>query len=286
NAAGRLQDMSVGIECLLSDDADHALSLASQLDALNHERKAVEASMQQDAIAIVEQLSLEDGEPPAIYCLADSSWHEGVVGLVASRIKERTNRPVVALAPDQEGNWKGSARSVEGLHIRDLLARVDALHPGLMNKFGGHAMAAGLSVEDHKREKFVSAVRDVATQMTAGRDWSQVLWSDGRLAAEEFTMDLAEQLRQSSPWGQGFPEPLFDGEFEVMEARVVGEIHAKFRLRPIDGQQRIDAICFGYLQTHDHLPRGMIRAAYRLDNNEFRERINLQLLIQHIEPVD
>lgn len=284
NAAGRLDDMSVGIECLLTDDTDKAMELALQLDQLNRERRQVEAGMQQDAVAIVEQINLDQTDLPAIYVLRDKSWHQGVVGLVASRIKERTNRPVLALAPgDNEGEWKGSARSVDGIHIRDLLARVDALHPNLMSKYGGHAMAAGLSLPNSKLAEFERVVTEVAAQITAGHDWRQILWSDGDLSAQDFTLQLAEELRQSTPWGQGFPEPVFDGEFEVLDARVVGDTHAKMRLRPSQGQQQIDAICFGYLDSHQQLPEGMIRAAYRLDVNEFRERTNLQLIIQYVE---
>ena len=284
NAAGRLDDMSVGIECLLTDNPDKAMELAVQLDDLNKERKQVEKSMQQDALAVVEQLSFDDNEKPAIYVLSDETWHQGVVGLVASRIKERTHRPVIAMAPgDNEGEWKGSARSVDGIHIRDVFARLDTLHPGLMTKFGGHAMAAGFSIDDKNREKFISAMQDVTEQMTQGHDWSHVLWTDGSLEGDEFTMELAEQLRQSTPWGQGFPEPLFDGFFEVVEARVVGETHAKLRLKPSGSDSVIDGICFGYLDTHEGLPEGEIRAAYRLDVNEFRERLTLQLMIQTIE---
>ena len=288
NAAGRLDDMSVGIEALLCDDQDKAMALALQLDELNRERKQVEQSMQQDALAIVEnlqvQVSEKDAVSPSMYILHDDSWHQGVVGLVASRIKDKTNRPVLALAPgDGEGEWKGSARSVEGIHIRDLLARVDALHPNLMSKFGGHAMAAGLSVSSPKLPELIQALATVADEFTQGKDWSQVIWTDGSLAANDLTMQLAEELRQSSPWGQGFPEPLFDGEFNVIEARAVGEVHAKLRLQPIDGQQLLEGICFGYLNSNPELPSGKIRAAYKLDVNEYRDRLNLQLMIQHIE---
>ncbi len=282
NAAGRLDDMSVGIECLLCDDNDEALALALQLDNLNKERKQVEQSMQQDALAIVESLQLDSDTMPSIYALYDESWHQGVVGLVASRIKERTNRPVLALAPGGD-EWKGSARSVEGLHVRDLLARVDALHPQLISKFGGHAMAAGLSVKTEKLQKLIAALNEVADEMTRGHDWDQVLWTDGVLPASAFTEELADELRQCVPWGQGFPEPIFDGQFEVMEARTVGATHAKLVLRPVDGQQAIDAICFGYLEAHDELPSGVIQAAFKLDINEYRDRLNLQLMIQHIE---
>lgn len=284
NAAGRLDDMSVGIECLLTDSAEKAMTLAVQLDDLNKERRQVEKSMQQDALVVVEQISLDDESKPALYVLSDETWHQGVVGLVASRIKERTQRPVIAMAPgDNNGEWKGSARSVEGVHIRDLFARLDSLHPGLMGKFGGHAMAAGFSIQESNKAKFEVALLEVAEQFTAGHDWSHVLWTDGQLQSDEFTIELAEQLRQSTPWGQGFPEPLFDGEFEVLEARIVGDTHAKLRLKPVDGSVSLDAICFGYLDHHDSLPEGRIRAAYRLDVNEFRDRLNLQLMIQRIE---
>lgn len=284
NAAGRLDDMSVGIECLLTDDSEKAMALAVQLDDLNKERKQVEKSMQQDALAVIEKLSFDEQEKPPIYVLSDETWHQGVVGLVASRIKERTKRPVVAMAPgDNEGEWKGSARSVEGVHIRDVFARLDALHPGLMAKFGGHAMAAGFSLDEKNREKFEIALVDVMQQMTQGHDWQHVVWTDGSLQANEFTMELAEQLRQSTPWGQGFPEPLFDGEFEVIEARTVGDVHAKLRLQPIGSNLVVDGICFGFLESHPSLPEGTIRAAYGLDVNEFRERLTLQLMIKIIE---
>ena len=284
NAAGRLDDMSVGIECLLADSEEKAMSLALQLDQLNKERREVEQSMQQDALAIIEQITLDETEQPDIYILHDDSWHQGVVGLVASRIKERTNRPVLALAPsDTEGEYKGSARSVEGIHIRDVFARLEATHPNLMDKFGGHAMAAGLSIDGKKIPEFKRALESVVKEMTEGHDWEQVLLSDGELDSQEFNMEFAEQIRQLSPWGQGFPEPLFDGYFEVIDARVVGDTHAKLKLRPLVGDQHIDAICFGYLSSHDSLPQGEIRAAYRLDVNEFRERKNLQLMIQYIE---
>lgn len=284
NAAGRLDDMSVGIECLLADDANHAMQLALQLDSLNRERREVESSMQQDALLVVDKLNLDSDDPPAIYALHDETWHQGIVGLVASRIKERTNRPVVALAPaDQDNEWKGSARSVEGVHIRDLLVRVDSLYPGLMSKFGGHAMAAGMSIPAAKLQEFIAALSKVAADVTAGKEWSQVLWTDGELQAQEFSLELAEQLRTSSPWGQGFPEPLFDGRFSVLEARTVGETHAKLKLQPLDSPQHIDAICFGYLDQHTELPSGEIRAAYKLDANEWQGRVSLQLMVQHIE---
>ena len=284
NAAGRMDDMSVGIECLLSDSFEHAMTLATELDELNRERRAVEGSMQQDALAIVEKISIADDEVPSVYVLADETWHQGVVGLVASRIKDRVHRPVVALAPgDGENEWKASCRSVEGVHIRDVLARLDALHPGLMTKFGGHAMAAGLSLDSKNLEKFKQALLSTMDSMTQGHDWSQVLWTDGELEPHELNMELAEELRQSSPWGQGFPEPVFDGVFDVVESRVVGDTHAKLRLTPVGSDQVIDGICFGYLNHHAELPIGQVRLAYRLDINEFRDRLTLQLMIQHVD---
>jgi len=284
NAAGRMDDMSLGIECLLSDDLEKAMVLATELDELNRERRQVEQSMQQDALAIVEKIAIDDSSLPTVYCLSDETWHQGVVGLVASRIKEQVHRPVVALAPgDGENEWKGSCRSVEGVHIRDVLARLDSLHPGLMTKFGGHAMAAGLSLKAENLSQFEVALVQVMDDMTKGVDWRHVLWTDGELLADELNIETAEQLRQSTPWGQGFPEPVFDGEFDIVESRVVGDSHAKLRLKPVNGTNVIDGICFGYLNTHETLPKGRVRVAYRLDVNEFRERLSLQLMIQHIE---
>ena len=265
NAAGRLDDMSIGIECLLADSEEQAMTLARQLDDLNKQRREVEQSMQQDALAIVEQLSLDISTQPDVYVLYDDSWHQGVVGLVASRIKERTNRPVFALAPDDTNTQlKGSGRSVEGVHIRDVLARVDALHPGLIPKFGGHAMAAGLSIDKANLQKFKLALTTVVKEMTSNHSWERVLLSDGQLSDLEFDLSFAEQIKQITPWGQAFPEPLFDGHFEVVDARIVGETHAKLKLRPIEGQQVLDAICFGYLDQHAELPKGQIRVAYQL----------------------
>ena len=283
NAAGRMEDMSLGIECLLSDDVDAAMTMATQLDEINQLRRTTEAGMQEEALSIVDDLALQQ-EQPLVYCLADESWHEGVVGLVASRIKERTHRPVIAMAPAGDGTeWKGSARSIRGVHIRDLLARLDALYPGLMLRFGGHAMAAGLSLKQQKRDEFSRALAAVADELMAGQDWDHIVWTDGELLEEEFSLELAEQIRDCSPWGQAFPEPLFDGQFEVLDARLVGEKHAKLRLRPIQGTINIDAICFSWLDQNADLPAGQVRAVYRLDANEFRQRTKLQMIIEHLQ---
>lgn len=282
NAAGRLDDMSVGIECLLTDDADTAMKLALQLDQLNRERRELEQGMQQDAQQIVEQMQIDSDASRVSYVLSDESWHQGVVGLVASRIKERVHRPVVALAPGESGEWKGSARSVEGVHIRDILVRVDALSPGLMLKFGGHAMAAGLSIEGKNIARFTELLETATKEFTQQKDWQQVLWSDGALKAEEFNLELAETMRNVTPWGQGFPEPVFSGRFEVVDARIVGDVHAKLKLQPEGSSQVIDAICFGYLNDHPDLPSGTVEAAYKLDTNEWQGRTSLQLMVEWI----
>lgn len=286
NAAGRLEDMSVGIECLLAEQSASAMALASQLDQLNSERKEVEQSMRLEAFKLVDKLSFATDKKPVAYCLSDAGWHQGVVGLVASRVKEQTQRPVAALAPadgqDPQGEWKGSLRSVEGIHIRDVLVRIDALKPGLMSKFGGHAMAAGLSISGSNIEAFSTAFVDVVTEFTAQRDWSQVVWTDGGLQAEDFSLAVAEQLLYDSPWGQGFPAPVFDGQFEVVEARVVGEVHVKMALRPRQMDRAFDAICFNYMAHHDTLPRGLIEAVFQLDVNHYQGRKQLQLLVQHV----
>ncbi len=283
NAAGRLDDMSLGIECLLSDDETSAFKIALELDSLNTERRSLELGMQNDAQKIVDDIAIGEGETPCAYVLSDETWHQGVVGLVASRIKERTNRPVVALAPGEEGEWKGSARSVEGVNVRDVLVRVDSLAPGLMNKFGGHAMAAGLSLSGAKLQRFGELFVQATTEMTRDKDWRKVIWSDGSLNANDFSLELAEQLRTSTPWGQSFPEPVFDGYFQIIDSKVVGERHLKLRLQPEHSSQHIDAICFGYLDEHVEPENSRVRIAYRLDVNEWQGRQNLQLIVQHLE---
>lgn len=286
NAAGRLEDMSVGIECLLANDENTAMTLAGQLDDLNQARKEVEQDMRIEANKLVEELSVNTRGNPVGYCLSNQHWHQGVVGLVASRIKEQTQRPVAILAPADntkpEGEWKGSLRSVAGVHIRDVLVRVDALHPGLLEKFGGHAMAAGLSLQYAQLNDFKKVFIEVLAEVTANHDWDQVIWTDGELVEQDFTLNVAESLMSHSPWGQGFPAPVFDGHFEVLDARIVGETHVKMRLRPRNSDIEIDAICFGYLQKRKELPRDLINAVYRLDVNHYQGRKTLQLMIEHV----
>lgn len=283
NAAGRLSDMSLGIECLLADNPVRARALAAQLDSLNRERREIEAQMQDDAMAALQAVDEIDLRDQQGLCLYDSSWHIGVVGILASRIKDRVHRPVIAFAPDDAGEIRGSARSVPGIHIRDVLDRVASTNPGLLSRFGGHAMAAGLSLPESNYEAFSDAFSRAVAEFAQGQDLEPRLYSDGELNPTDLNLETALLLRDAGPWGQGFPEPLFDGQFDVMERRIVGEKHAKFRLR-IDGETRpIDAIAFN--QGEDYPDASRIHIAYRLDVNEYGGRQSPQLIIEQIEAV-
>lgn len=285
NAAGRLEDMSLGIECLLTDDAAAAKGMAEQLDNLNRERREIEADMQVQAEATLEQIQLDEDALPMGLCLFDADWHQGVIGILASRIKDKVHRPVIVFAQAGENEIKGSARSVSGVHIRDALDAVAARHPQLINKFGGHAMAAGLSLPLASLQAFKQAFADEVARHLSEDDLHGVLHSDGELSATELDMPLAEALRNAGPWGQGFPEPLFDGRFEVLEQRIVGEKHLKLRVRPLIGKRSIDAIAFNQAQ-HSDLPSGaQVHLAYRLDVNEFRGVRAAQLMVEHVERV-
>jgi single-stranded-DNA-specific exonuclease len=283
NAAGRLTDMSLGIECLLTDDAGDAQAMAQKLDALNHERRAIEARMQQQALAAVEDLRLDVAALPRGLCLFDESWHQGVIGLVASRIKEHTHRPVIAFAPAGDGEIKGSARSVPGLHIRDALDAIAARHPELLSRFGGHAMAAGLTLRRDQLEAFRRAFDAEVSRHLSDDDLQGKILSDGELAAEDLSLPLAELLRGAGPWGQGFPEPVFDGCFEVLSQRVVGEKHLKLSLRATRQAKAVDAIAFNSVRDGRPDAYARIRAAYRLDVNEYQGCRSLQLIIEHLE---
>lgn len=285
NAAGRLEDMSVGIRCLLSDEREEAMELATQLDDLNHDRRARQAQMQTEALDQLQGLlaSLEGAELPAGLCLYDETWHQGIVGLVASRIKDAVHRPVLAFAPESEGSevLKGSARSISGLHIRDVLARIDALHPTMMTAFGGHAMAAGLTMPVDQLELFKQALHESVEFFLAGRTLDNEILTDGELPATDINLEFAQQLRDLGPWGQHFPEPVFEGRFVVEEKRVVGGAHLKMLLRPVDGQGRVDAIAFGRLP--EDLPNSDTAAfVYKLDINHFRGQRTCQLMVEQI----
>ncbi len=284
NAAGRLDDMSVGIECLLSDDPGRAEELAMLLSSLNEERKQIEAQMQEEALRAVAGLEPDAGRLPPVLCVHRSGWHSGVVGLVAARLKERYHRPVVAFAADDSGLLKGSARSVPGLHIRDALADVDALHPGLIERFGGHAMAAGLSLAAAHLGEFRAALAAaVAARLEPGVLDGEIV-SDGELPEEALGLATAELLRDAAPWGQGFPEPLFDGCFELLDARTVGLDHLKMRVRPAGGRRIMDAIAFRQADRLGNARPARLRLAYRLDVNEYNGLRSAQLVVEYLEP--
>ena len=281
NAAGRLRDMSLGIECLLCDDEARALELARQLDALNRERRRIEGEMKAEALAHLETLELASGEAlPRGLCLYHPQWHQGVIGILAARIKERLHRPVIVFARAGAGELKGSARSVPGLHIRDALDEVAARHPRLLSKFGGHAMAAGLSLREADYPDFSRAFDEVVCGHLREEDLQGVVLSDGELEAGDLNLEAALALREGGPWGQAFPEPVYDGVFEVLEQRVVGGHHLKLRLGHPGGGLPLDAIAFNTDESACASER--IHLAYRLDVNEYRGSRRPQLVIEHI----
>lgn len=284
NAAGRLEDMALGIRCLLSDDPAEARRIAAELDRLNHERRDIEGEMLNHALDQID--ARLQGELPFGLCLYDAGWHQGVIGILAARVRERTHRPVIAFAPDRDGQIKGSARSVSGLHIRDALDAVATRHPGLIRKFGGHAMAAGLSLERARLDDFQDAFDAEVRRHLAAEDLQGMLHSDGELTPEQLCLAVAEELREAGPWGQHFPEPLFDGEFEIVSGRVLQDKHLKLVLCPPADSTIIDAIAFNRAPEFGRPEPGRrVRIAYRLDVNEWRGRRSAQLLVEHIEPV-
>jgi single-stranded-DNA-specific exonuclease len=280
NAAGRLEDMTLGIECLLTDDAERAMQLAKQLDAINAERRELQQQMVDDAEAAASALPLPEGGHDA-YCLRDESWHPGVVGLVASKLKEKLHRPVIAFAPADAGSTtlRGSARSIPGVHVRDALADVDALHPGLILRYGGHAMAAGLSLDAAHFDAFRHAFEAAVARRLTDELRESELWSDGELAPQELNRPTAEALRLAGPWGQGFPEPLFDGEFEVRSWKVLAERHLKFELGMPGRLGPVNAIHFGGAALG--APPDRVRLAFGLDLDDFRGGRDVQLLVRH-----
>lgn len=294
NAAGRLTDMSVGIECLLTDDPAEAARLAAQLAALNAERREIEQRMQLEAVDIAATLRFNvAGDESLGLCLFDETWHQGVVGLVAGRIKDRLHRPVIAFARAENGGLRGSARSVPGIHIRDALDSIATRHPGLIDKFGGHAMAAGMSLAEAALERFRSAFAEEIAVRADAESLRGVIHSDGALTGAELSVDTARVLRGAGPWGQGFPEPVFDGEFGVLDMRIVGGRHLKLSVREADtaagGGPPIDAIAFGYIggTAEDPQLRAGMRAhlAYRLEVNEYRGAERVQLNCQHLRRI-
>ena len=283
NAAGRLDDMSLGIECLLTDDDNAAREMAVQLDEMNQDRKSIEQGMQREALAQLKDLAIDS--MPFGLCLFDPEWHQGVIGILASRLKERYFRPTFAFADAGDGMLKGSGRSVPGFHIRDALSVVAAQHPELISKYGGHAMAAGLALPEANFAVFSQAFDAEVRRQLREEDLTGRLLSDGSLAVEEFHLELARALRNAGPWGQHFPEPLFHGVFQLVEQRIVGERHLKVVLKTECGSVKLDGIAFGI--DREVWPNPTIRwveLAYKLDLNEFRGNETVQLMIAHIEP--
>jgi single-stranded-DNA-specific exonuclease len=285
NAAGRIDDMSVGIRCLLAQDAGEALALAAELDRLNRERREIEARMREEAAAVVGRLRIAEGSLPAGLALFDPGWHAGIVGLVATRMKERLHRPVAAFAPAGGGELRGSARSVAGVHIRDVLEAVATRHPGLIDRFGGHAMAAGLTLQRDALPRFAEAFADEVLRWLTPEQMQGVLESDGELSPAELTVDTARAIEAGGPWGQGFPEPLFDGEFCVVESRLVGERHLKMWLRPDPAAVPVEAIAFGHFDARDAArpgPGSRIRLAYRLQSSSWGGATRAELVAEHV----
>jgi len=284
NAAGRMDDMSIGIQCLLTDDAELAHDIAEQLDVLNQDRKEIEGQMKTEAMALLADMqALDEKHVAAGVCLYDANWHQGVIGILASRIKDRLHRPVIAFAPADSGELKGSARSIQGVHIRDVLSDIAATHPQLLSKFGGHAMAAGLTIKLHDYPAFALAFAESVEAKLDQVDLQQKVWSDGALDDAHMTLAFAELLQQAAIWGQAFPEPVFDGVFDVIQCRIVGKQHLKFVLRLPMSNLLIDAIAFFADKPENWLGCRTIHAAYKLDVNEYRGQRSLQLQLHYLE---
>jgi single-stranded-DNA-specific exonuclease len=293
NAAGRLDDMSVGVKCLISDSDRDAQALAAMLDSLNRSRQDIESGMRAEALAIVDEIDIEDGALPATICLKRDDWHEGLVGLVASRIKERYHRPCFAFAATESGELKGSGRSIPGFHLRDALAELDARHPGAITRFGGHAMAAGLTLKPETFELFVSAMATIATDRIAPDTLAKTILSDGDLPPQHLSVEVARLLRDSVPWGQGFPEPCFDDHFELVESRILKDAHLKLKLKGVPSKDDsapgvsptsvIGGIAFN--QSDTDWPVGTVRRiAYRLSVNDYFADDRVELIVEYIEP--
>jgi len=288
NAAGRLADMAVGVECLLSESPERAQRLADELDGLNRERRRIEDTMREEAelrLATSEAVGSANTIGRFGLVLADPGWHEGVIGILAGRLKERLHRPVVAMTHADEHRLKGSARSIDGVHVRDVLQAIAARHPDLFIAYGGHAMAAGMTLPSDKLDVFVAAFDAEVKRVLDGRLPEREWLTDGDLPREAMTLAQARRLQQLGPWGQGFEAPGFDGVFRIVHRRIVGNGHLKLVVTPHDGPigADLDAIAFG---REDELePGDAVRLVYRLDINVYRESERLQLMVQHLERV-
>lgn len=286
NAAGRLDDMSFGVELLLCEDIQSARRMAVELDGLNQTRKEIEQGMKEEALAICERLKFSKKDMPYGLALYQADWHQGVIGILASRIKELYHRPVIAFAAAGEGEIKGSCRSIPGLHMRDVLDLIDTRNPGMILKFGGHAMAAGLTLAADQFEAFSKAFDQAVRDELDESALRGILLTDGELAAQEMTMETAELIRGGGPWGQQFPEPSFDGRFRLLQQRLVGSKHLKMMLEPIDGGSMIDAIAFNIdVRRWPDASVQQVNLVYRLDINEFRGNRSVQLMVEYLEAV-
>lgn len=283
NAAGRLDDMSQGIACLLEDETIQARMIAAELDALNKERREIETGMKAQAESVLEQMALDEGDMPSALVVYREDFHQGVIGIVAGRLKEKYLKPVIAFAHQDDEIIKGSARSIPGVHIRDVLDEVNTRYPGVIEKFGGHAMAAGLSLPVAKLQEFEQAFVDIARAHMAKLDGNHALLSDGDLSSKELCLPFAHLLRQAGPFGQGFESPLFDGEFALLDQRLVGQKHLKMVLKS-DGANEVDAIAFNVdLKSWPNAMVKRVHIAYRLDINVFRGQETVQLIVEQIE---
>ena len=285
NAAGRLTDMSLGIECLLTDDKDDAIKIAGKLNRLNIERRKIQDNMQEEALAELEKyLQDTSGEIPYGICIYNKDWHQGVVGILASKIKEKFNRPVIVFAKENEGVLKGSARSIAGLHIKDVFDEIATLHPELILTFGGHAMAAGLTIKESQYSNFSNIFNKYANQYISSDRLEDEYLTDGELSDEDFTVPLAQAILDAGRWGQSFPEPTFAGQFKILDKRVVGENHLKLKLQSRDNSATLDAIAFNMTDTNWPPETQQIVSTYRLGINDFQGNSQVQLFLEHIEP--
>ena len=285
NAAGRLTDMSLGIECLLTDDEGNAIEIAEKLNRLNTERRQIQDDMQEEALAELEKyLQNTSGEIPHSICIYNKDWHQGVVGILASKIKEKFNRPAIVFAKENEGVLKGSARSITGLHIKDVFDEIAKLHPELILTFGGHAMAAGLTIEESQYGNFSNIFNEVVNQYISSDRLEDEYLTDGELSDDDFTLPLALAIQNAGPWGQSFPEPTFAGQFKILDKRIVGENHLKLKLQSRNNRTTLNAIAFN--MTDANWPSGtdQILSTYRLGINDFQGNSQVQLFIEHLEP--
>lgn len=284
NAAGRLVDMRLGIECLLAISDDLAMKYAARLDALNKERQQLEEDMRKQALAHINNLQLSETLPVGV-CLFDETWHQGIIGIIASRVKEVINRPVFAFASSTQEELKGSGRSISGLHLRDTLEKIATLHPGLVTKFGGHAMAAGMTLSRQNYPVFANLFNQMVSQSLSSEDLGGRIHSDGELSKEAISIETADILQKAGPWGQSFPEPVFDGEFTILSYQIIKNKHIKFLLSHLNDFSTIQAIAFNVDQKKMFINvNDKIQIVYRLNINEYNNKRNIQLVIDYFDP--